>query len=131
MRYFLDSSVIVAAGLAIDPRKLSVFRDQAERDHIGLITSEVVIDEVVHKFREKVELERRQVESAIQKMTKTVSQGFLVRISDDQVNRWCEQYEEFVRSIFENEHPGSGVQGYPTISHEAVAEKARLGKRPY
>ncbi len=129
MRFFLDTSVIVAAGLHVDSRKLGVFRDELAREGVPVLTCEVVIQEAVNKYREELSKTITEASRSIGKLERMTSQGLIYAVTDEQQERWRQLYEISIRAIFEGD--GCKVLPLPEVPHQQILDRCLRGARPY
>lgn len=129
MRIFLDSSVLVASGFHLGVGSLSTLEEFARRDDVELVTSQVVIDEVVNKYRQRLVQEVSQALSNLEKLSQTAGMTLSVPLNDQVVLDLVDQYRNGLINLFERSH--GWIMPIPDVCHSHLVERSIAQIKPF
>jgi PIN domain len=126
MLVILDSTVLVAdRPLQGDIRLLLA---ASERGDLKMGVSDVTVREAINKVRESARDALEKVDSAARSLRK-LGQSTAYLATDLTPERAAADYERFLRG--ELDRHGVEIYAFPTISHEAVVERALMRRKPF
>lgn len=128
MLIFLDSSIF-CSDFHLTSTNFELLKNYICKGGSWLCFSEIVIDEVKNKYKEKITALLQKANSDIQELNKSTVTN-LPTISQEHINNEIKKYEDFWDMIpFQY---GNGMpEGYPTIAHKDVVHRALERKKPF
>ena len=115
--------------MTLSSQRFGVLRDEALKHNVTLITSQVVVDESVNKFRESLAKHARNAKKSVKSLSSVTTQEFLFSFSDGELERVVRIYRDNLVSLFRE--TGGEIYPYPKVSHEAVVQRAMHRRKPY
>jgi hypothetical protein len=131
LKFFLDTEVLVRAGMTLNPKSLRVFLDQARKEGVEIVTCEAVIDEAVNKYRERIEAAAEKTNTGLRDVAKATRQRLLGDINQSMIDTWCHSYQSMLEDFFTDRNGVKQIREYPKVTHKDVASRAVSGRKPY
>lgn len=127
-RIFLDSNIIIA-----DPHmsgiNFSIFLDRLPRIAAILTLPEVVLDEVVNKFRENLSSNWTSLLNKRRDIEKMLKAGLILSREPLDITKEADKYH---KSIVEQiELVGGSILEYPNILHKEIVARALQRRKPF
>ena len=95
-----------------------------------IVLSQIVYDEVVNKFKERLFEGQRKIHNGIDSVNELLSSPIPEPLSNDQIDSECKKYSDFLDGYII--YSGQTIpEPYPTIPHEQIVKRALLRKRPF
>ena len=95
-----------------------------------IVLSQIVYDEVVNKFKEKLLEGQRKIHNGIDSMNELLSSPIPDPLTNDQIDSECKKYSDSLDEYI-IESGQTILEPYPTIPHEQIVKRALLRKRPF
>lgn len=128
MKVVLDANIIIADFWMRSPG-FKVLFENAKQGNIELAVPQVVLDEVLNKFEQRLEKSRNDINSENTRFEKLADMNTGISMSDKLVAKAKAKYHRhFKKVISDNEIT---ILPYPTTSHAYLAKKAMQGKKPF
>ena len=124
----LDANVIVADFRLNAPSSRLLIENLTQTGH-KLAVPELVIQEVVNKFSEKVAADVCRLLKLSQSLSRKLGEPVAAGVLPIQVPQHAAAYEEFLRNKLQ-EH-GAMVPDFPNVSHESVVRRALDRRKPF
>lgn len=128
MKVLLDSNIIIADFRMASP-SFAILLSSSSKGEIDLYIPELVIDEVLNKFRQRLEKSAADVNSEIEKFNKLGKTIVKSPLTAEKVNETCESYELKLKEIISDNNVI--ILSYPETSHKFLAQKAMQTKKPF
>lgn len=128
MLIFLDSSIF-CSDFHLSSTNFELLKSYVTKGGNRLCLSEIVIDEVKNKYREKITAQLQKVNSEIRDLNKIMYVETQI-INEECIKNEVKRYEEFWDMLPFEFGYGSSEQ-YPAISHRNVVQRALERKKPF
>lgn len=128
MLIYLDSSIF-CADFHLTSTYFELLKAYIRKGGNWLCLSEIVIDEVKNKYREKITAHVQKINSETRELNKIIDVDTPL-ISEEYIKSVIERYEQFW-DIFPFEYGNGTPEQYPTISHKDVVLRALERRKPF
>ncbi len=128
MKIVLDSNIIIA-DFWMESTNFKILFESAKKGDVHIIIPEIVLDEVVNKYSQRLQVSSRDIGSELKKFNKLSKEIIKQPIEQKLIEKSRKRYEERLRKIVkENEIL---VLKYPKTDHKYIANKAMLKLKPF
>lgn len=128
MKIILDSNVLIADfWLESIPSKMLL--ENSKKGKVDLYIPKVVVDETYNKFRERINAHSNNIFKELKSFEKLSKQKISLEIDKKKQEEIIEEYKQFFGSIIKANN--ITIIDYPIVSHEYLAQKAMLKKKPF
>jgi predicted nucleic acid-binding protein len=128
MKVVLDTNIIIPDIYMALPN-FAVILASAKEGDIELHIPEIVLDEVLNKFRQRVEKSQKGISGEMAKFSKLVRAEYESPITSELVNEVCQEHETHLRKVIADNK--IVITPYPNTPHKFLAQKAMLAKKPF
>ncbi len=128
MLIFLDSNIFCSDFYQISTN-FELLKSYISKGGSWLCLSEIVIDEVKNKYREKITAQVQKINNGIRDLNKYVDKYASI-ISDEYIQDEFKKYSDFWDMLL-FEYGDSCPERYPSISHQEVVQRALQRKKPF
>ncbi|REC62220.1 hypothetical protein DRF65_10930 [Chryseobacterium pennae] len=128
MKVILDANIIIADYAMASPSFI-ILLSSSKNGEIELFIPDLVIDEVLNKYKQRLEKAGSDVSSEIDKFNKLGKTKIASPLTKEIVLATCEAYEARLRRIIEENN--IVILDYPETSHRFLARKAMQTKKPF
>lgn len=128
MKVVLDANIIIADFWMRSPG-FKVLFENAKQGNIELVIPQVVLDEVLNKFGQRLEKSQHDINSENTRFEKLADMNTGIFLPDMLVTKAKNKYHRhFKKATSDNE---IYILPYPTTPHAYLANKAMKGKKPF
>ena len=128
MLIFLDSSIF-CADFHLTSTSFELLKDYICKGGNWLCFSEIVIDEVKNKYKERITGLWQKANSDIQELNKSMVTN-VPTIPEEHISREMKSYEDFWDMI-PFQYGNGAPEDYPTTTHRDVVHRALERKKPF
>lgn len=128
MKVVLDANIIIADFWMRSPG-FKVLFENAKQRNIELAIPQVVLDEVLNKFEQRLEKSKSDINSENTRFEKLADIKTGIAMPDKLVAKAKVKYHRYIKKVISNNE--ITILPYPTTSHSYLAKKAMLGKKPF
>lgn len=128
MKVLLDTNIIVSDFNFKKPAAI-ILLEHAKIGKLDVYIPEVVVDEVVNKFRQRIEHAEKVILSELGKISSLNDEPLEELLIKESVTVSVAKYQHRLRAMFD-EHK-IVILPYPNTSHRFLAKKAMLKKKPF
>lgn len=128
MKVVLDSNIIVADFWMQSPNFKILF-ENSKKGEIELFIPQVVIDEILNKFDQRIQKLKSDINGEIAKFEKLSDSPIGFSITEDSIKKSNIKYKKHLDKIIKIN--GITIIEYPKTSHEFLARKAMLSFKPF
>jgi len=128
MKVVLDSNIIIADFWMQSPNFKILF-ENSKKDEIELFIPQVVVDEVLNKFNQRIEKFKSDINGELTKFEKLSDSITGFSITEDSIKKSNIKYRKHLDKIIKTN--GITIIDYPNTSHEFLAKKAMLSLKPF
>ncbi|MGX9987227.1 PIN domain-containing protein [Soonwooa purpurea] len=128
MKVVIDSNIIISDfWMESIPSKMLL--ENSKNSQIDLYIPKVVLDEVCNKYNERIKSNLSNISREVKSFEKLSKQKTAISISKETEDKIFEDYKAYLsKTINEN---NIKILEYPNTSHEYLAKKAMLKKKPF
>lgn len=128
MKVVLDSNILIADYNLKKPAAL-ILLEQSKSGMLDVYIPELVIDEVINKFRQRVESATGKILSELEIMTDLTTEEIMSPIANDYVDDSTRKYKKrLLKLLMDNK---VNIMAYPKTKHKFLAKKAMAKKKPF
>lgn len=128
MKVVLDSNIIIA-DFWLESTNFRLLLESAENGDIEIYIPEVVYDEVLNKFKQRLEKSRTTIKSELQKFKRNSKKSIDTPIDKDSIEKSISEYENQLKKIIKKYK--IKILEYPNINHKFLANKAIHKLKPF
>lgn len=128
MKIILDTNIIVSDFRLKSP-DFQVLLENSKKETEQLIIPQVVVDEVLNKFKQRLELVKSNTEGEIKTFNKLTTSSIEQIISSEKIEQSLKEYKSYLDKIFKDNNVR--ILPYPATSHQQVAKRAMHKKKPF
>ncbi|EDM38889.1 hypothetical protein PBAL39_22490 [Pedobacter sp. BAL39] len=128
MKVVLDTNIIYDDFNFKKPNSLILLRELKE-GKLTLHVPEIVLDEIVNKFRQRMEKAHKEIKSELDTIKELALEGLTSPTNDQVISDLVNNYRDRLMSLFEEYDVK--VIPYPKTDHRFLAKKAMLKTKPF
>lgn len=128
MKVVLDSNIIIADFYMKKP-DFKILFENSRNDQISLYIPQLVIDEVINKFSQRITESQQVIDSELRKYNKLSNIKTESPITNELITESVKEYNTYVNEIFRDND--ISIIPYPSTDHRYLAKKAMLSKKPF
>lgn len=128
MKVVIDSNIIISDfWMESIPSKMLL--ENSKSGQIDLYIPKVVLDEVCNKFNERIRAHSSNISKEVRSFEKLSKQTTSIFITKEAEDKIFEDYKTYLNKIITEN--SIKILKYPNTSHEYLAKKAMLKKKPF
>lgn len=128
MKVIIDSNILIS-DFWMDSVPSQLLLENSKKEKIDLYIPKVVFDETCNKFRERINSHSNNILKEINSLEKLSKEKTTISISENDKEKFYKKFEKHLQSIIKQYK--ITVIDYPKVSHEILARKAMLKKKPF
>lgn len=128
MLIFLDSSIF-CSDFHLTSTNFELLKAYISKGGSWLCLSEIVIDEVKNKYKEKITTQFQKVNSEIRELNKIILLDIPL-VTEELIKKELNDYDSFW-DMFPFEYGNGSSEGYPKNSHKEIVQRALERKKPF
>lgn len=128
MKVVLDSNIIIADFWMQSPN-FQVLLESSKKGNIDLMIPELVMDEVINKFNQRIEKSKKDIGSELVTLNKLTNNEIENPVADSIIEKAKKNYRKHFEKIIAINK--IGVLPYPKTEHKYLAKKAMLKLKPF
>jgi len=128
MKVVLDSNIIIS-DFWMHSAGFKILFEKSKNGEIDLYLPQVVFDEVVNKFNQRMDKHESDINNEVSRLKKLSGSNFAVSISATELKKAKAKYKAHLEIISKNN--GITIIPHPDTKHDYLAKKAMLKKKPF
>jgi predicted nucleic acid-binding protein len=128
MKIILDTNIIVADYRMTNP-SFQVLLESSKNESIQLIIPQIVLEETINKFTERLKLALSTTDREIKTLNKITGNNYPMPLSEEILEVETERYEAYLNEIIATNK--INVLPYPETKHSIIAKRAMNKVKPF
>lgn len=128
MKIVIDSNIIIA-DFWLESAKFKILFESSKNDEIEIYIPEVVIDEVINKYTQKVNGAKTTIEAEYRKFNKLSKRGLDSNITPNIIDDTISNYKDHLEKVINDYN--INIIPYPKVNHKFIAQKAMKKLKPF